>query len=107
MVFTDSSQPLKKYNLSQLISSVFVLSFVFLLYNNLSLENNPIQNELTDLYELNFEFHDNDVDDDSAACILLTFNINFLCFTTVSNNEKTHPPAQLTFQYLSRAPPLP
>lgn len=107
MIITEFSQFLKKYNLSQLISSVFVLLFVFLQYNNLSLENNPVQNELTDFYELNFEFDDNDVDDDLGACILLTFNINFLCFTAVSNNEKTSPPAQLTFQYLSRAPPLP
>jgi hypothetical protein len=106
MVFTESSQLIKKHNLSQLISCVFVLSFVFLQFNNLSFENSPIQNESEDFYELNFEFDDCDDDDDLNSCTLLTFNINHLSFINAFDNKKTSPRATLTFQYSSRAPPL-
>ena len=106
MVFTVYSQLIKKHKLSRLISCVFVLSFVFLQYNNLSFENSPLQNESENFYTLNFELDDNDNDNDSDTCKFLSFEINCLTFINVSDDSKTPPHSTLIFQNSSRAPPL-
>ncbi len=106
MIYTVSSHFFKKYNLSQLVSYVFILSFVYLQFNNFSFDNIQIQNETEDFYELNLEFDDSDDDDDSSTCTLATFNLTRLSFINFTVNVKAALLHTQTFQYSSRAPPI-
>ncbi len=106
MFYTVSSHFVKKYNLSQLVSYVFILSFVYLQFNNFTFENNPIQNEAEDFYELNLEFNDNDDNNDSSSCTLATFSLTHLSFINFTADVEAALLHTQSFQYSSRAPPI-
>ncbi len=105
MVFTESSQLIKKHSLSHFISIVFLLLFVFFQSYNLNFEKGQNQSSSENFYELNFEGDDND-NDDSNTFTLLLVSISHFSSVKLSDNKKSILQASLKFQYSSRAPPI-